>query len=498
MKILSIDNIRKGDQFTISNEPIASIDLMERASQNCVKWILEKYIQKQDFVIFVGPGNNGGDGIAIARLLKEKEHNVRVLIVEYTKSYSIDFQENLNKFKGEIKTVSNADNSFNIENNEIIIDAIFGSGLSREINGFVGIIIDYINSLDNQVISIDIPSGLMGDKLFDTKVPKIIHANNTLSIAFPKQVFFLAEAAKYIGVWHHIDIGISEMYQQMVSAEAYFIERKDVVQMLKPRHKFSHKGTYGHALLIAGSSSKMGAAVMASKAAMRTGLGLLTTHIPKSAVDILQISSPETMLSIDKNAYYFSGIDLLSNYNAIGVGPGLGLNKESYRALKILIQNANTPMVFDADALNILSENKTWLSFLKAGSILTPHPKEFERLTGKSNNSEERIELQKQFSIKHKVIIVLKGANTSITTPDGKHFYNSTGNPGMATAGSGDVLTGIILSLLAQSYDPQTAAILGVYIHGLAGDISAIENGFESLIASDIIDNIGKSFISLY
>ncbi len=185
MKILSIDNIRKGDQFTISNEPIASIDLMERASQNCVKWILENYIQKQDFVIFVGPGNNGGDGIAIARLLKEKEHNVRVLIVEYTKSYSIDFQENLNKFKGEIKTVSNADNSFNIENNEIIIDAIFGSGLSREINGFVGIIIDYINSLDNQVISIDIPSGLMGDKLFDTKVPKIIHANNTLSIAFP-------------------------------------------------------------------------------------------------------------------------------------------------------------------------------------------------------------------------------------------------------------------------------------------------------------------------
>ncbi len=288
------------------------------------------------------------------------------------------------------------------------------------------------------------------------------------------------------------------MYQQMVSAEAYFIERKDVVQMLKPRHKFSHKGTYGHALLIAGSSSKMGAAVMASKAAMRTGLGLLTTHIPKSAVDILQISSPETMLSIDKNAYYFSGIDLLSNYNAIGVGPGLGLNKESHIALKILIQNANTPMVFDADALNILSENKTWLSFLKAGSILTPHPKEFERLAGKSNNSEERIELQKQFSIKHKIIIVLKGANTSITTPDGKHFYNSTGNPGMATAGSGDVLTGIILSLLAQSYDPQTAAILGVYIHGLAGDISAIENGFESLIASDIIDNIGKAFISLY
>jgi len=223
----------------------------------------------------------------------------------------------------------------------------------------------------------------------------------------------------------------------------------------------------------------------------------LTTHIPASAVDILQISSPETMLSIDENTDHFSAIKIEDKINALGIGPGLGTNDESARALKNILQTYNLPMVFDADALNILSENKTWLAFLPAGCILTPHPKEFERLAGKSTNSQDRIAKQKQFSIKNKVFVVLKGANTSITTPDGKLFYNSTGNPGMATAGSGDVLTGIILSLLAQSYDPQTAAILGVYIHGMAGDIAAMENGFDSLIASDIIDNLSKAFVSL-
>ena len=500
MKVLNIDNIRNGDQFTIAKEPIASIDLMERASQNCSNWIMSNYDLQHKFLVVAGPGNNGGDGIAIARLLKAQSYNVRVVIIEYTDKYTDDFAINMQRLKEveiDIIIIKSENDNFEIYNNEIIIDALFGSGLSREISGITANIVDYINESKNHIISIDMPSGLFADKLMVSKNPKVIMANHTLSIAFPKQVFFFSESAKYIGIWHHIDIVIHNMYEQVVPAEAYFVEKADVLPMLKQRDKFSHKGVYGHALLIAGSMGKVGAAVLASKAALRSGLGLLTTHIPTAAVDILQISSPETMLSIDGNNSHFSEIKIDSKINALGVGPGLGTHQDSARALKNILQTYNLPMVFDADALNIISENKTWLAFLPAGSILTPHPKEFERLAGATTNSQERIALQKQFSIRNKVIVVLKGANTSISTPDGKLFYNSTGNPGMATAGSGDVLTGIILSLLAQSYDPQTAAILGVYLHGLAGDIAALENGFEALLASDIIENIGKGFVAI-
>ncbi len=500
MKILSIENIRKGDEFTINNEPITSIDLMERASQNCSNWILNNYDNQQKFVVVSGPGNNGGDGIAIARLLTAQSYNVRVVIIEYTSNYSKDFILNLKRLKEIGITpiiIKSEDDNFEISNNEIIIDAIFGSGLSRDITGFTANIVDYINALNNTIISIDIPSGLFGNTLPTAKNPKIIHANYTLSIAFPKQIFLFSEAESYIGQWHNIDINIHPSYIENVEALGYYVNGYDIVQMIKNRSKFSHKGSYGHALLIAGSNSKFGAAVLASKAALRSGLGLLTTHIPNNAVDILQISSPETMLSIDKNSNHFSEIKISEKINAIGIGPGLGTHKESQRALKQIIQNYNTPIVFDADALNILAENKTWLAFLPPSSILTPHPKEFERLAGKSSNSQDRLILQKEFSRKHKVYVILKGAHTCISTPDGKIFYNSTGNPGMATAGSGDVLTGIILSLLAQSYHPQIASILGVYVHGLAGDIAAVNNGFEALIASDIIDNLGNAFINI-
>ncbi len=500
MKILSIDNIRKGDQFTINAEPIASIDLMERASLNCYNWIIENIDKSASFTIIAGPGNNGGDGIAIARMLHNNGNKVNVIIIEYSENYSPDCQINIDRLKKlniEINTVKSDNDNFDIGANDIIIDALFGSGLSREIEGFTANIVNYINELRNIVISIDIPSGLMGDELFDTKKPIIIKANHTLSIAFPKQVFFLMETAIYIGQWHHIDIGIHPTYAEMVPAEAYYITKSDIVTMLKKRDKFSHKGSFGHSMLIAGSYGKMGAAVMASRAAHRSGLGLLTTHIPKSAVDILQISSPETMLSIDENNEHFSKLKIVDNINSLGIGPGLGTDEESATAMKVLLQNYTLPMVIDADALNILSENKTWLAFLPSACILTPHPKEFERLAGKSSNSLERIKLQKEFSIRHKVFVILKGANTSISTPDGKLFINSTGNPGMATAGSGDVLTGIVLSLLAQDYHPQTAAILAVYLHGLAGDIAAFKSGFEALIASDIIDNIGETFITI-
>ena len=499
MKILKVNDIREGDAFTIKNEPISSINLMERAANNCSTWIMDNYDNKLSFNVFAGPGNNGGDGLVVARILNKNNYKVKVYIVEYTKNYSDDFKINLERIKAlniEINILDKEKNEFQLEKSEIVIDSIFGSGLSRSISGFTAKIINHLNE-QNSIISIDIASGLKTDEIDNSKNPIIIRPTHTLCIAFPKLAFFLVENEIYVGNWHNIDIGIHPQYISEVKEIAQYILKDDIIPLLKTRSKFSHKGSYGHALLIAGSYGKMGAAILASRAALRTGLGLLTTHIPNSAVNIMQTSVPEAMLSIDKNEKVYSANKELSKYNAIGIGPGLGTSKESQLALKILIQNTSLPMVIDADALNILSENRTWLAFLPANSILTPHPKEFERLVDKTSNSLERIQRQKEFSTKYNVIVILKGANTSISCPDGRLFINSTGNPGMATAGSGDVLTGIITSLLAQNYNPLTAAILGVYLHGLAGDYAALKLGFESLIANDIIENISSAYINI-
>lgn len=499
MKILKVNDIREGDAFTIKNEPISSINLMERAANNCTIWIIDNFESDSSFSIFAGPGNNGGDGLVIARILHKNKYKIKVYIVEYTQNYSDDFRTNLERLEAlniDIQILNKDTNDFQLEKTDIIIDSIFGSGLSRSISGFTARIIDKLNE-QNSIISIDIASGLRADEVDNSKNPIIIKPTHTLSIAFPKLAFFLPENERYVGNWHNIDIGIHPQYISEVKEYAHYILKEDIRPLLKSRSKYSHKGSFGHALLVAGSHGKMGASILASRAALRTGLGLLTTHTPKFGINILQTAIPEAMLSIDENEKYYSKNNELAIYNAIGVGPGLGTSKESQLALKILIQNTSLPMVIDADALNILSENKTWLAFLPANTIFTPHPKEFERLVGKSSNSLERIQKQKEFSTKYNVIVVLKGANTSISHPDGRLFINSTGNPGMATAGSGDVLTGIITSLLAQNYNPLAAAVFGVYLHGLAGDFAALKLGFESLIANDIIKNISNAYINL-
>ncbi len=501
MKILGVNQIREADRFTIENEPISSIDLMERAGKNCTKWIHKKLKKNQGVFVFVGPGNNGGDGLVIARHLVEKDYNVTVVMLLFTENFSNDFSVNLNRLKkqgkAEIFEIRKNEQLPIIKHDSLIIDAIFGSGLNREVSGFIANAIQHINQSDAIVVSVDIPSGLFADKYSDNKKNAIVHADYTLSLQFPKYSFMFSENEFVIGSLHIIDIGLHLDYISNVKEKALLINIEEAAPLLRSRSKFSHKGTYGHALLIAGSYGKMGAAVLSSKASMRSGLGLLTTHIPKMGVNILQTAVPECMLSIDQNESNISQIPDLATYNCAGIGPGLGTDKQSANALKLLIQETKRPMVIDADALNILSENKTWLSFLPKNTILTPHPKEFERLAGKSNNSADKLEKQKAFAIKHQVIVVLKGAHTCIATPDGKLYFNTTGNPGMATAGSGDVLTGIILGLLAQNYPPVEASILGVYIHGLAGDIAADKKGFEAMIASDIVKYLGNAFAKL-
>jgi len=501
MKILPVEKIREADAFTIKNEPIKSIDLMERAANQCYRWIKKHVDKSHRFTVFCGPGNNGGDGLVIARLLAQKDYDVDVIIVRFTENGSDDFDANLKRLEGidilSLTEIREGDTLPEISTNDFVIDAIFGSGLSRPVAGFVAELIKQINTSGAITISIDTPSGLFSDENSSEKKGAIIEADYTLSFQFPKYAFLFPENDKYVGRWFVLPIGLMQEFTDLLEVENFLVEKWDAIQLLKPRNKFDHKGTFGHALLIAGSFGKMGAATMAAKAALRSGAGLVSAHVPQSGYPIIQTAVPECMVSIDENDKVFSKPPELGLYNAIAIGPGLGTAKASQNALKLLIQNANVPIVFDADAINILGENKTWISFIPAGSIFTPHPKEFERLAGKSSNNFERNKMQREFSIKNRVYIVLKGAHTCISTPDGLCFFNSTGNPGMATGGSGDVLTGIIVGLLAQGYHPKEACILGVYLHGSAGDVSAKEKSMQAMIAGDIIENLGKAFRKL-
>lgn len=495
MKILTAQQIKQADEFTIKNEPISSIDLMERAAIKCVEWLKNKYNTDKSFAIFCGVGNNGGDGLAIARLLTENNYRVKVFVVEFSKNYSKDFELNLEKLKKtnvELVILSEKDFQFKIAAESIVIDAIFGSGLNKPIEGFVAKIIHQLNS--HQVVSIDIPSGLFGEDNQHNNIKNIITASYTLTFEQPKLAMMFPQNNIFCGECTILPIGLHPDYIKTVETPYFFTTKQDVKGLVLPRQKFSHKGIYGHALLIAGSLGKMGAAVLSSKACLRSGVGLLTVHVPTVGLQILQTAVPEAMCSVDEENNHFTAIKNTEKYQAIGIGPGIGLEKQTQNALKLLIQNTTLPMVIDADALNILAENKTWLSFLPNNSILTPHPKEFERLVGKWSNDEERLKLQIDFSAKNNVIVVLKGAHTSISTPSGNVYFNSSGNPGMATAGAGDVLTGIITSLLAQGYLPENAAILGVYLHGVAGDIALEHTGEEALIASDIISAIADAF----
>jgi len=500
MKILPVGKIREADAYTIKNEPIESIDLMERAALACYEW-LRPYLKKNSQVkIVCGPGNNGGDGLAIARMLAEDEISVAVWILNFSDKRSPDFkanQERLFKIGNiDIVEISDAAKLPDIDEEYVIVDAIFGSGLSKPIKGFVAEVIEKINASEAVCVAVDIPSGLFADE--NTEHGAIIKADYTLSFEFPKYAFMFAKNHEFVGDWHVLPIGLHSSFIDELEVKNYLITAATAVDLLKERSKFSHKGNYGHALLIAGSTTKMGAAVLASKACLRSGVGLLTTHIPFKGHSILQTSVPEAMLSLDRFENYISEIPKLAPYNAIGVGPGIGMEEQSHNAIKVLIQNATIPLVFDADALNILAENKTWLGFLQPNTILTPHPKEFERLAGTSDNEFDRLQLALDFAVKHQVIVVLKGGHTAVCSPQGNCYFNTTGNPGMATGGSGDVLTGIILGLLAQSYSPLEASILGVFIHGLAGDLALRKRGHEALIASDIIEYLGKAFKKLY
>ncbi|NOX45798.1 MAG: NAD(P)H-hydrate dehydratase [Chlorobi bacterium] len=502
MKILPIEEIRKADAYTIEHEPISDIDLMERAATELHDWILAKTSSRKPVKIFCGLGNNGGDGFALGRMLAVSGFQVTVFIVKYSDKMSDSCRinyERAGKIKGvELIEIEKGDILPKISNDELIVDAIFGSGLTRPITGFIADIVEHINGNGGITVSIDAPSGFFCDSTNKENAGGIVKADYTLSFQFPKLGFLFPENDILVGQWVVLPIGLHPGFIEKVQVDNFFVRARDCRPLLKPRSKFAHKGTFGHGLLIAGGYGKMGAALLAAKAGLKSGAGLITAHIPEKGNTIVQTAVPEAMVSIDPDPKHFSEVPKLAKYNAIAIGPGIGTGKETQKALKTLVQNAAIPLIFDADALNILSENKTWIPFIPPGSIFTPHPGEFQRLIGKSKNDFERNKMQRVFSVRNRAYVILKGAHTAITCPDGSCYFNSTGNPGMATGGSGDVLTGILLGLMAQGYSSKTASILGVFLHGLAGDFAAEKRGYEALIAGDIVDNLGKAFRKMH
>lgn len=499
MKILSAKQIRELDQYTIANEPIRSIDLMERASIAFVDRLNKIYPDQKSFFILCGKGNNGGDGLAIARLLDGFGFIARVVILEHSKNSSIDHDHNLKRLtdlgRMDIASVSDVADLPMPKPDDLIIDAILGSGLDRPLDGLIKDCVRQINSWPNEIVSVDIPTGLFSDFNSENKLDSVLRSSLCITFHAPKLAFFLSESAPFVPRFDIVDIGLDPSGEGQTNR--HYLVRSEVAELIDPVDRFSHKGTYGHALIVAGSLGRIGAAILCAKSTLKSGCGLVSVRTPLCGLNPMQTAFPEAMCLPDASETHLSGTLKTNGFSAVGIGPGIGVEKGTQHVLKMLIQDTSAPMVLDADALNILSENPTWMAFLPTNTILTPHPKEFDRLTGKSAHTEERLKKQLELAAKSNCIVLLKGAHTSIACPDGQLIFNSTGNPGMATAGSGDVLTGILTGLLAQGYHPKHAAIIGTYLHGLAGDLAYTEQGREALIASDIIGKLGEAFKSL-
>lgn len=492
MKIFPTSSIKELDAYTIENEPIDSIDLMERASQALADAIAERWEEETPFTVFAGPGNNGGDALALSRLLAERGYRLAVYLFNIKGELSPDCATNkdrlLEQGKVNFHEVTSQFVPPVLTEESVVVDGLFGSGLNKPLSGGFAAVVKYINASPAQVVSIDIPSGLMGEENTYNIRAHIVRADVTLSLQLPKLAFFFAENQEFVGEWDLLDIGLSEEAMEEVGTDYQLLEREDMHYLLKTRKKFAHKGDFGRALLVAGSQGMAGASILAARACLRSGVGLLTVHVPYCNNPIMQTAVPEAMTDIDPSDTCFACSVDADDYQAVGIGPGLGRAGETETAVLEQIDICQTPMVLDADALNALAEHRNYISRLPEGSILTPHPKELERLVGKCHDSYERLVKACELARTAGVYIVLKGAYSAIVTPQGKCHFNTTGNPGMATGGSGDVLTGVLLALLAQGYTPEDAACLGTYVHGLAGDIAAKKQGMVGMTAGDIVN----------
>ncbi len=501
MKIFTAKQMCDLDTFTIQSEAINSIDLMERAAIAVAEEIQKRWTADTPIMVLAGPGNNGGDALAVARLLSEKGYEIDAYLFNTGKSISNDCAQNKARLKAcRNLTFTEVTTNFTappLSEETLIIDGLFGTGLNKPLSGGFAALVKFINASPAQIVAIDMPSGLMCESNADNDLSAVVCADLTLSFQVPKPAFLLPDTQAYIGEYKILDIGLSAEKIADTEAAMEMLEREEIRSILRPRFAFAHKGTFGNALLIAGKYGMAGCAVLAAKAALRSGCGKVTLHSPTCNNDILQISVPEAILHHDSDEKEISSSVATGKFSAVGIGPGIGTSDRTAKALFCQLHESTLPMVLDADALNIIGNHKNWLKLLPQESILTPHPAEFKRLGSNSVDAYTMLLDAVKMAEERSVFVVLKGHHTAICTPMGKIYFNSTGNSGMASAGSGDVLTGIIVSLLAQGYSSEEACKLGVYIHGLAGDLAANEKGEISLTASDLIDFLPKAFTEL-
>ena len=489
--------MREWDRFTMEHEPIASIDLMERAALACTGWIEANLPRQTSFIILCGRGNNGGDGLAIARQLRERGYNVDAYALSGDRPGSADFETNKARWEtlAPLTLLSSA-GEWQPAPAAVVIDALVGTGLNEPLRGLTAGLVEKLNESGRRIISIDLPSGLFTDA--SSKGLTVVHAETTLTFQATKMGLLLAENGPFTGSVHVLDIGLHPDFPGLQTPGPQLIDKKMIAGIYRPRKPYTHKGDFGHMLLLAGSYGKMGAAVLATRAGLHAGAGLLTVSIPACGYIIMQTALPEAMVLTDSEERLLAHLpEGLDKYGAIGIGPGIGTADGTRTLVAQLIKTYAQPLVIDADGLNCLAREPHLLDQLPVNSILTPHPKEFDRLFGEQENEAARIARAMEEARSKKIVIVLKGAHTLVATPGGQAFFNSTGNAGMAKGGSGDVLTGIITALLAQKYKPEDAAVLGVYLHGLAGDIAAEATGQEAMTPSDLTLALGPAFLRI-
>ena len=502
MKIFTTKEIREIDRYTIEQEGVDSLTLMERAATAVTCEITSRFRPSKRIVIFAGSGHNGGDALMVARMLYEQGYHPEVILFNVRSSHLSKSCEVCRDRLLELEGVNFTEvvGTFtppDLDKNDVVIDGLFGTGLRTPINSGFAALIRYINESGAYTVAIDVPSGLCGEWNSGTPRNNIVRARLTLAFQFSRLAFYFAENAEFLGEVKVLDIELSQEATCKTRSDYYLIENEDVSAMIKPRDAYINKYDAGTVLLVAGSYGMVGASILSARSAMRAGAGLVTVHAPSCAYQPLQTAVPEALFEVDRGEYFTRRIDLNHNYSAVAIGPGIGTNEDTMDALDQFLKNCRQPVVLDADALNCIAKQPMMLRNIPMGSVLTPHAGEFDRLFGAHGTQEERLLKAIEVSKLYGFTIVLKGHNTMTVRSDGKVYINSTGNAGMATASSGDVLTGIIASFIAQGYAMDWAVVMGVYVHGLAGDIAAEQHGEIGMMASDIIDNVGKAIMRI-
>ena len=503
MKIFTTDQIKKIERATFENEGVTSLQIIDRVAEEVAAEVVSLLSSQSRIAVFAGPGNNGADALAAARMLYEQGYRPEIFLFniggDKLSAECRACRDRLLEVAPEVEftEVVKQFNRPQLTPNHIVIDGLFGTGLREGLNGGFRELVKYIDDSRAFVISIDIPSGLFGDWNPNAVHRNMMHADLTLAVQFPHLSFFMAENAEVVGQWKTIDVGLSPAEIRKTTAPFYLVERSDVRKLLRRRPEFCSKADFGSAMLVAGSYGMMGAAVLAARGALRSGAGKVSVYSPRCGYEIMQTSAPEAMFVASNSDIHISSIRLPQSYSTIGIGPGIGTADATVDALEQFLQDRKEPVVLDADALNCIAKRQSLLHRIPVLSVLTPHAGEFDRIFGQQPNAEARLVKAIEVARYHNILIVLKGRYTTIIRPDGRLYFNSTGNPAMATPGSGDVLTGVITSLMAQGYRPEVAALCGVYIHGLAGDMAADAEGQYGVTAGDIAANIGRAIKSV-